>query len=116
MKKIYLFAIGLVLSLTALSQSSPPTLQASNVQITYKTTSGATISWTRGNGEGCIVVVHQLASPNVTPPLSTSANYTANATFGNGTNLGSGNYVVYQWLKCFYIRSYGKYTLLCLCI
>jgi hypothetical protein len=96
MKKILLFAIGLVLSLTALSQTSPPTLQASNVQITYKTTSGATISWTRGNGEGCIVVVHQLASPNVTPPSSTSANYTANATFGNGTNLGSGNYIVYE--------------------
>lgn len=84
------------MSLTALSQTSPPTLQASNVQITYKTTSGATISWTRGNGEGCIVVVHQLASPNVTPPSSTSANYTANATFGNGTNLGSGNYIVYE--------------------
>ncbi|MBK6833067.1 MAG: T9SS type A sorting domain-containing protein [Bacteroidetes bacterium] len=96
MKKILLFAIGLVLSLTALSQSSPPTLQASNVQITYKTTSGATISWTRGNGEGCVVVVHLFTNSNVTPPLSTTASYNPSTTFGSGTSLGSGNYIVYE--------------------
>jgi len=96
MKRILLFTIGFVLSLTAISQTSPPTTQASNVQITYKTTSGATISWTRGNGEGCIVVVHLFSNPNATPPLSTTADYSASATFGSGTSLGSGNYIVYE--------------------
>jgi hypothetical protein len=76
--------------------SQTPTTQASNVQITYKTTSGATISWTRGNGEGCIVVVHQFSNSNTTPPLTTTSNYTPSTTFGSGTNLGTGNYVVYE--------------------
>lgn len=94
MKKILLFTIALIAYFSGFSQT--PTIQASNVQITYKTTSGATISWTRGNGDACLVVVHQFNNSNVTPAASTTANYSASTTFGSGTNLGSGNYVVYK--------------------
>lgn len=94
MKRILFITIGLIAYINGFSQT--PSVQASNVQITYKTTSGATISWTRGNGDACLVVVHQFNNSNVTPAASTTANYSSSATFGNGTNLGSGNYVVYK--------------------
>ncbi|MFN7013912.1 MAG: hypothetical protein ACK4ON_06550, partial [Bacteroidia bacterium] len=93
--KHFIFTL-LFVSFSLFSYSQAPTVQASNVQITYKTESGATISWTRGNGEACIVVVRQASSPNVTPSYSTTTAYTASAMFGNGSNLGSGNYVVYN--------------------
>ena len=53
-----------------------------------------TLQWTNGNGEKRIVVVRQGSAVAFTPAAATS--YTANATFGAGTDLGSGQYVVYN--------------------
>lgn len=94
MKKLsFLFALLFNASLFAQS----PSVQASNVQITAKTTSTATITWTRGNGAACCVVVRKSASGQSTPPSSTTTNYSASSTYGNGTSIGNGdNYVVYE--------------------
>lgn len=95
MKKIYFLLLSVILGLSALAQT--PSTQASNVQITYKTTSGATISWTRGNGDRCVVLVRKSSSSNATPPSSTTLNFTASATYGNGYSFGSGdNFLVYD--------------------
>jgi hypothetical protein len=92
MKKLYFLLFGLFLSMSISAQT-----QASNVQITYKTTSGATVSWTRGSGNACIVVIRKLSSSQVAPPSSTTSNYSASGIYGNGTSLGaSDNFLVYE--------------------
>lgn len=74
-------------------------MQASNVQVTYKSSSGtgATISWTRGNGQQCLVVMRKSTSSYSGPPSQTTTNYSGSAVYGNGSSLGNGdNYVVYD--------------------
>lgn len=76
-----------------------PSVQASNVQVTYKSSAGtgATINWTRGNGEYCLVAMRKSGSSYSGPASSTTTDYNASATYGNGTSLGNGdNYVVYD--------------------
>jgi len=99
MKKIiYLLFVSLFLfSENELSaQAYAPSVQASNVQVTYKTSGGATISWNRGSGNYCMVTVRPSASSYVGPPSSTSVNFSASATYGNGDLLGASTYVVYE--------------------
>jgi len=55
--------------------------------------SAMTVSWTRGSGSGCIVLVSQGAPVSSAPVPGTS--YTTNTYFGGGSPIGSGNYVVY---------------------
>ncbi len=52
------------------------------------------LGWTNGNGSKRIVLVRQTSAVNSTPVDETD--YTAGATFGSGTQLGTGNYVVYS--------------------
>ena len=70
-----------------------PTLQASGVNITSAQRGAFTINWTRGNGSNCIVVVKAGSAVSSDPVDGTT--YTANTTFGSGTQIGTGNYVVY---------------------
>jgi parallel beta-helix repeat protein len=69
-----------------------PTIQATNFSATPDITS-IDISWTRGNGDAVIVLAHQGAPVDANPVDGTT--YTANAAFGSGTQIGTGNYVVY---------------------
>jgi hypothetical protein len=71
-----------------------PTTQASAVGFSGVSGNSMSISWTRGNGDGCIVLV-KAGSAVDSNPVNGSA-YTANSTFGGGTQIGTGNYVVYQ--------------------
>ncbi|MGZ3864985.1 MAG: T9SS type A sorting domain-containing protein [Bacteroidia bacterium] len=76
-----------------------PSVQASNLQVSYKYSSGTavTLTWQRGNGQRCIVVLRKSASNNSTPPGSTTANFNPSASYGNGTSLGNGdNYIIYD--------------------
>jgi hypothetical protein len=57
------------------------------------TTTGATLSWTAGNGTGRIAVVRP-ASAAAAAPTDGSV-YNGNAAFGSGSALGPGRYVVY---------------------
>ncbi|WP_341837699.1 MBG domain-containing protein [Chitinophaga pollutisoli] len=73
----------------------PPVTQVSNIQISDITGSKATIKWTNGNGYGRLLVMRE-GSPVDAQPTE-FVNYNANANFGVGAQIGTGNYVVYNW-------------------
>ena len=90
---------GLALaSMTALSLNyetpPPPTIQTSNVTFSDVTTSSFTINWTSGNGTNRIVLVKAGSAVDSDPVNGTS--YTASNLFGSGSQIGTGNYVVYN--------------------
>ena len=71
-----------------------PTTQASGIAVgTVNEVSLASISWTDGNGSSRLVVVKAGSAVDAFPVDGTS--YTANAAFGSGSQIGTGNYVVY---------------------
>ena len=72
--------------------SAEPTTQVTNVVFTGSTTSTITSNYTNGNGTSRLVVVHAGAPVDSNPVDSVS--YTANAAFGTGDQIGTGNYVV----------------------
>ncbi|MCK7590241.1 T9SS type A sorting domain-containing protein [Subsaxibacter sp. CAU 1640] len=73
---------------------TPPSTQATAYNTTNRTSNSGTLNWTRGNGNNVLVVMRQGSAVNTDPTNGTS--YTANAAFGSGTQIGTGNYVVYN--------------------
>ncbi len=73
---------------------SAPTTNASNVSFSSVTSTSFTVSWTNGDGENRLVLVKNASAVDALPSDSTT--YTANATFGSGSEIGTGNYVVYN--------------------
>lgn len=71
-----------------------PTTQATLPTSTAITNFGGTIGWTRGTGDNVLVVARQGSAVNADPASGTA--YTANAAFGSGDQIGTGNYVVYK--------------------
>ena len=69
-----------------LTLANEPTTQASGVVCSTLQNGSIPISWTRGNGAKCIVLV-STSSPVDAPVDGTT--YTANATFSSGTLVGS---------------------------
>jgi uncharacterized repeat protein (TIGR03806 family) len=70
-----------------------PPAQAANLAMATNANS-ITLTWTPGAGSsGSIVVMRAGAATSVQPNYGT--NYLASATFGSGTDLGGGNYVVF---------------------
>lgn len=73
----------------------PPTTQASSFTTTAVGTTSATISWTAGSGTNAIVLVRSNSVVTGTPTSGTT--YTAPSTvYGNGQEIGTGNYLVYD--------------------
>jgi hypothetical protein len=71
-----------------------PTTQASVFSASSITSTGMTLNWTGGNGDGRIVVVKAGSAVNTDPTSGTI--YTANTAFTSGSQIGTGNYVVYD--------------------
>ncbi|WMN11888.1 BspA family leucine-rich repeat surface protein [Marivirga salinae] len=71
-----------------------PTSQANTIVASNIGALKADISWTNGNGTSRIVVAREGSAVTTNPSDLTT--YAANANFGSGTELGSGNYVVYN--------------------
>jgi endonuclease I len=71
-----------------------PTVNASNLSISNQTTTTVRISWASGNGSNRIVVMRPITSTTTIP--ADSVRYIANTVYGNGSNLGSNNFVVYN--------------------
>lgn len=71
-----------------------PTVQASNFNQTVQNLNDISISWDRGNGDAVIVLVHAASDVDENPGSGNV--YTANSVFGNGDEIGTGNYVVYN--------------------
>jgi hypothetical protein len=74
--------------------SAEPTTQASAVTFSSPTASALTIGFTVGDGTNRIVLVHEGAAVDANPVDGTS--YTANTTWESGSEIGTGNYVVYN--------------------
>ncbi len=72
--------------------SGNPTTQASGLILNKTDASNMTLAFNRGNGTGCIVVAREGAAVSATPVNGTS--YTANAVYGSGSQIGTGNFVV----------------------
>ncbi|MBN2779237.1 MAG: right-handed parallel beta-helix repeat-containing protein [Bacteroidales bacterium] len=75
------------------SACTAPTTQASSITATSTTSTSIDLTWTRGDGDNVIILAHQAAVVDANPVDGTS--YTANTVFGSGTQIGTGNYVVY---------------------
>jgi hypothetical protein len=71
-----------------------PTVQATLFTSSSIGTTTATVGWTRGNGNQVLVVARAGGAVNADPVDGT--NYTANAAFGSGNQIGTGNFVVYK--------------------
>ncbi len=79
---------------TASTTCDEPTLQASNIVFSVIGTNTVTLNWENGNGSRRMVVVRGTNEVNQHPVDGQT--YTANATFGSGSHLGSGNFIVYR--------------------
>ncbi|NTV15308.1 MAG: DUF1566 domain-containing protein, partial [Desulfobulbaceae bacterium] len=73
-----------------------PSTQASGVNFSAVDYTGMTVSWTRGNGDGVIVLMREAAAVNADPADGTFTGYTADSAFTTGTQIGDGNYVIYK--------------------
>ncbi len=92
------FSGNALASMTALSLNyetpPPPTVQTSNVTFSDITTSSFTINWTSGNGTNRIVLVKEGSAVDSDPVNGIT--YTAGNLFESGSEIGNGNYVVYN--------------------
>lgn len=73
----------------------PPTTSPSNAVFSNYGGYSMTLSWTRGNGTGGVLVVARVSGDLQAKPQPGTA-YNANAAFGSGDATGTGNYVVYK--------------------
>lgn len=71
-----------------------PTAQANSFSASALSNNSMTVGWTRGTGNSVLVVARQGSAINESPANGTA--YTANSVLGSGTQIGSGNYVVYN--------------------
>lgn len=96
MKKLLPFTIAAILTLFISGKiaAQAPTTNSSNVITVGKTTNSISLNWTSGNGSKRIVTC-ALSSSSVSLPV-TGGTYTQNSTFGAGSNLGNGNYCIYN--------------------
>lgn len=74
--------------------TAEPTVQSAAVNFTNVSDSTFTVNWTNGNGAKRLLVIRSGTAVNA-PPTDGSS-YTAVATFGNGSQIGTGNFVVYS--------------------
>lgn len=71
-----------------------PTTQTLNVTFSGVQESQMTINWTRGNGDSCLVLMREAFAINSNPVNYNSYN-PGTSSFDDGSQIGSGNYVVY---------------------
>ena len=83
---------GLLKTSNSLNFTTANLIQASNIQFTNIQSTQVTASFTPGDGDNRIVLVKQGSAVDSDPVDGTT--YTANGTFGSGTQIGTGNYVV----------------------
>lgn len=76
------------------STLSAPTITTSSVAANNIIGNAMQLTWTRGNGVGRIVIAKAGSPVDVLPVNLTD--YSASGLFGSGSNLGNGNFVVYD--------------------
>lgn len=75
-----------------------PTVQASNITFSNVNDKDMRVNWTRGNGDGCLVVARCEGPVDNVPWDGYFYPYTAGVTdsFGKGSSLSDGHYIVYK--------------------
>lgn len=99
LRKSTLFLLALAAGFCTDSQTvyaAEPTAQASNVTFQNITCTSLRINWSRGNGARCVVFVKEGTAVDDVPSDGTV--YTAFSAFGTGSEVGTGNFVVYSFL------------------
>ena len=76
------------------SACSRPTQQANNGSASNVGSDRMDVNWTRGDGDSVIVIAREGSAVSFTPTDLTT--YIANSSFGSGTDLGTGQYCVYN--------------------
>ncbi len=71
-----------------------PSIQSSNISFVSGTATSFTINWNNGDGAGRITVMRAGGAVNSDPTDGTT--YTPNIIFSSGSEIGTGNYVVYN--------------------
>lgn len=71
-----------------------PTTQASSIVFSSVSSNQFTLNWTNGNGNGRVVLIKQGSAVDANP--TDGSNPTANLAFGSGTQIGTGNYTVFN--------------------
>jgi hypothetical protein len=70
-----------------------PTIASSNLSFSNVSTNSFTVNWTNGNGSNRLVLIKQGSAVNQDPSYGS---YTSSTVFGSGTQLGTGNYAIYN--------------------
>ncbi len=81
-------------SVSGVVLSAKPTVQATSVVFSTVTSTSFTANWSNGNGSNRLVLIRSASAVNASPVSGVS--YYSNASFGNGSAVGTGNYVVYN--------------------
>jgi hypothetical protein len=81
-------------TISCVTLDTEPTVAASGLNFSGVTSSSLTLSWANGNGAKRIVLARQGSAVNFVPVDGTD--YAANPSFGTGTNLSTGNFVLYN--------------------
>jgi hypothetical protein len=79
---------------TTAAPPSEPTTQATNIVFSDVQSNQMTVGWTNGNGSNRVVFANEANTGTTTPIDNTT--YTANTTFGSGTEIATGWYCVYN--------------------
>jgi hypothetical protein len=74
--------------------AAEPTVQTSDIVLSSDKSNAMTVSWTNGNGSKRIVLMKMSGAVDGFPVDEVT--YDANAKFGDGAEIGTGNYVVYS--------------------
>ena len=82
------------IAITGSTGCSPPSTQASGFTVDNSDVDNVTISWTRGDGDSVLVIAKSGAPVDADPVNGVF--YSDDAAFGNGDELGTGNFVVYS--------------------
>ncbi len=78
---------------TTYTTVSKPTVQASNMTFSNITSNSITLNVTKGDGSYRLILAKSGSAVDASP--TDGQVYTANSSFGSGTQIGNGNYVVY---------------------
>ncbi|MGC9332201.1 MAG: lamin tail domain-containing protein, partial [Bacteroidales bacterium] len=79
--------------ITVITPCFAPTTEATNLVFSNVSTDQMDISWTNGDGDNRLVVA---STSSITATPSDNTTYNADASFGNGDDIGTGEYVVYS--------------------
>ena len=83
-----------LVGVTTTSACVYPTTPPSAVTISDTTINTATLTWINGNGERTLITIRESSNPQIDP--TDGITYNGNLNFGDGDEIGTGNFVVYS--------------------